>query len=97
MKSIQRLVRHECCNHNSNGCIMRQDCADKGCLLFSDDPKTRCPFFERSVLPMNANLEAEYNASRSIPMDSEQPKRKRAPSKQAPFEAINGGGVRERN
>ncbi|WP_408640531.1 cysteine-rich VLP protein [Salimicrobium humidisoli] len=58
----RKLVKDWCANYDQHGkCHLQTGLGESGreCPLFSDEP-TRCPYFERAVLPNDPALEYDY-------------------------------------
>lgn len=65
MDDIQKLVTKKCATYaGKKQCFLDTD--DEGgttCVYFMEDKKKRCPYFEKSVLPEDAELEKRYHES----------------------------------
>lgn len=70
MKTTLNLIKNECANYlGDNFCKIKNYCClqDKSCNFFnSSEPFPRCTYFETSVLPMDKELEFQYNKERNL-------------------------------
>lgn len=71
---IKRLVADECANHQRTGpeglkdfCWMREKSNAGKCVFFTG--KEMCGYFEKSVLPLNPDLEEDYKNERTESRD----------------------------
>jgi hypothetical protein len=69
LAAIKKLVVAECANHQNRGpagikdyCWMREKSGRGGCSFFAGND--RCGYFEKSVLPLDPELEEEYENGR---------------------------------
>lgn len=65
ISKINKFIKDECANYNYDGdmCFPR----DMRCCFFTDtEGCPRCSYFEKSVLPFNANLEYEYRSEHKL-------------------------------
>lgn len=62
MKTVLQLIKEQCANYDftmndiKNHCCIREDCQ---CTYYQDE-NTRCPYFEKSVIGIDKQLEAVY-------------------------------------
>lgn len=62
MKTTLQLIKEQCANYDvamndiKNHCCIREDCQ---CVYYHDE-NARCPYFEKSVLGIDKQLEAVY-------------------------------------
>ena len=58
-RKVNRLVKSHCCNYCDGNCLLLDDGDTHNCVQTSSFSSITCSYFARSVLPNDAQLEAE--------------------------------------